>query len=362
MTSRERFMKSVRGEPVDRLFRNEFQPWPSTRDRWVKEGYPADADFRDYFDLDPVVIPQTNLGLVESPLYPLIDTRIIEETDDYVVSVGSDGITKKTFNSASNTSMPQFLRFPVTSRKDWDGIKRHLDPGDALSRIGDAASVIEQCSDPNVPVLVPVCGAFGHPRNLLGDEGLSYVIYDDPDLLHEILDNWREVYEEVITTLTSIIRVDGIIIWEDMCYKNGPLISPNHFRTFMLPRWERLIQVAQECGIECISLDSDGDVLKMIPLWVEAGVNAIMPFEVQAGMDVVKIREEFCSSFCIMGGIDKRALAKNKESIEEEVARILPHFVNSGRYIPHLDHLVPSNVSFDNFNYYLECVRRYEQC
>ena len=360
MTSRERYVNSIKGKPVDRFFRTELGLWPSTRERWIKEGYPADANFRDYFNMDPVVIPAINSGFTESPYHPKLETRILEETADYVIAVNANGITEKIFKSGSDTSMPQFLKFPVALREDWDRMHVHLNPEDALARIGDAASLIQQCSNPDVPTLVLICGAFGHPRNLLGNEGLSYVLYDDPELLHEILENWCELYVELITKLTSFIRVDGIVIWEDMCYKNGSLISPQHFRTFMLPRCKQLIQVARECGIECVSLDSDGDVLNMIPLWVEAGVNCIMPFEVQAGMDVVKIRQEFGRSFCIMGGIDKRALAKDKESIEAELERVMPYLLKSGRFIPTLDHTVPINVPFENFKYYRRCLQRYQ--
>ena len=129
----------------------------------------------------------------------------------------------------------------------------------------------------------------------------------------------------------------------------------------MLPRYRRFIDAARACGVECIAVDSDGDVLKMIPIFLEAGVDALMPFEVQAGMDVVGIREEYGSSFCIIGGIDKRALARDRESIRDEVNRVVPYFLKRGRYIPSLDHSIPTDVSLDSFKYYVSCVRLYEQ-
>jgi uroporphyrinogen decarboxylase len=85
-----------------------------------------------------------------------------------------------------------------------------------------------------------------------------------------------------------------------------------------------------------------------------------MPFEVQAGMDVVAIRRQFGDCFCVMGGIDKRALAKDRASIRTEVQRVVPHFLESRRFIPTLDHTVPPDVPLDNFRFYLECVRACE--
>ncbi len=235
---------------------------------------------------------------------------------------------------------------------------RRLDPADTPQRIGDVSSLTGMCRDATVPTMLPLCGAFGHPRNLLGDEGLSYALYDSPDLIEEILANWLELYTRLILELSAKIRIDSILIWEDMCYKTGPLIDPGQFRRFMLPSYKRLIAHARACGVTCVIVDSDGNVMKMIPLFIEAGVDCLMPFEVQAGMDVVEIRRQFGDSFCIMGGIDKRALAYGKREIEEEVDRVVPSFID--RFIPTLDHTVPTNVSMANYKMYLEHLRSFE--
>jgi hypothetical protein len=57
-----------------------------------------------------------------------------------------------------------------------------------------------------------------------------------------------------------------------------------------------------------------------------------------------------------MGGIDKRALALGPAAIDEELARIRPA-LESGRYIPDLDHHVPHDVSWPNFRHYATRLR-----
>lgn len=359
MTSRERFRASLRGGVLDRFFRYEHGPWPTTRERWVQEGYPAEANFGDHFEMDPIARIAINSGYCASPYEPRFEETTVEEDEGYRVYVDADGILKRELATRRDTSMPQFLKFPVESREDWRGIRERLDPADAAARIGDVERLKQQCSDSGVPTMLPMCGAFGHPRNLLGDEGLSYLIFDDPALLDEILENWRNLYVELIRALTTIIRVDSILIWEDMCYRNGPLISPAHFRRFLLPRYIELIAAARECGVEGIIVDTDGDCLELIPLFLEAGADCLMPFEVQAGMDVVAIAAEF-PELSIMGGIDKRALAADKAAIKAEVERVVPHFLGRGRFIPTLDHTVPPNVPLESFQYYMSCLRQYE--
>ena len=61
-------------------------------------------------------------------------------------------------------------------------------------------------------------------------------------------------------------------------------------------------------------------------------------------------------NLAFMGGIDKRALAQGKEAIDRELERIRPA-VQRGRYIPDLDHLVPDDVSWENYCYYAESLK-----
>jgi uroporphyrinogen decarboxylase len=95
----------------------------------------------------------------------------------------------------------------------------------------------------------------------------------------------------------------------------------------------------------------------LIKPFVDAGVNMIWPFEVNAGMDVLRIRQEWPREFAIWGGIDKLELPKGKDAIHAEVMRVVPKMLEYGGYIPSLDHNVPPDVSFDDWNYYVGLVR-----
>lgn len=359
MNSRERFLATIHCAPTDRRFRYEHGTWPSTQARWEQEGYPQNAEFGKYFAMDPLVRIMIQSGFTDSPYFPKFDETTIEETAECRVFRDGDGIFKKELKTGRDTSMPQFLKFPVADRADWATLRRRLNSADASQRIGRTELLQRQCADPDIPTLLPICGAFGHPRNLLGDEGLAFVMYDDPALLDEILENWLDLYVQLLRQLTRVVRVDAILIWEDMCYKNGPLISPEHFRRFMLTPYRKLVAEARACAIKGVLVDTDGDCRKMIPLFVEAGVDCLLPFEAQVGMALDEIHAAY-PGLCILGGIDKRALARERREIKLEVDRVMRMFDGVNGYIPALDHTVPPNVSLDNFKYYLECVRSYE--
>jgi uroporphyrinogen decarboxylase len=170
------------------------------------------------------------------------------------------------------------------------------------------------------------------------------------------MDHITTVYLTVFEKVAQEVQVDVIHMWEDMCYKNGPLISPRHWDEFLGPNYRRLKAFAQDHNIPIISVDTDGDPDLITPPMMDAGANLLFPMEVAAGCDVNEWQEKY-PTLAMMGNIDKRALAQGPEAIDRELARISPA-LERGRYIPALDHVIPDNVSWDNYCYYAEALKR----
>jgi uroporphyrinogen decarboxylase len=171
--------------------------------------------------------------------------------------------------------------------------------------------------------------------------------------MHEIMDYladfWVSIYDEVLDQVDA----DACFIWEDMCYKNGPLISPAMFRDFMLPNYKKLTACLRDHGVTAAWVDTDGDARRLIPLFMEGGVTVMYPLEPQAGMDVVELREAF-PTMGFMGGMNKKVLAWGKDAIDEELDRKIPFMLERGGYVPHLDHQAPPDIPWENFKYYRE--------
>jgi uroporphyrinogen decarboxylase len=179
-----------------------------------------------------------------------------------------------------------------------------------------------------------------------------------PRLLHAISRHWVGLWKGVLGRIAEVKTPDMVMLWEDMCYLNGPMIGPDVFESFMLPYYGELAAfIGDDLGVPIIGVDSDGNVTKLIPHFVAAGVNFIWPFEVQARMDVLEVRKAWPRQFAIMGGMDKRALYGDRLSIEAEVMRVVPPMLAAGGYIPAIDHAVPPEVSLDNWLYFLDLVR-----
>jgi hypothetical protein len=162
---------------------------------------------------------------------------------------------------------------------------------------------------------------------------------------------------ELIKRVVKDIKVDQADFSEDIAYKTGPLISPAMVKKFMVPRYKKIADLLRSNGVDLIYLDSDGKVMELIPLWLEAGINYVWPLEQAASNDAVALRKKYGKDLILGGGIDKRALIKGKEAIKEEVMSKVPFLLEKGGYFPSVDHLVPTDVTFENFCYYINTLR-----
>jgi uroporphyrinogen decarboxylase len=70
-------------------------------------------------------------------------------------------------------------------------------------------------------------------------------------------------------------------------------------------------------------------------------------------MDVASLRDAF-PRLQMIGGVDKRALARGKDAIDLELEHKIFPTVLRGGYVPTVDHLVPPDVPWPDFVYYRE--------
>ena len=355
MTARERFRATARFEPVDRAFLLQPWVWPETLRRWQAEGLPADADLGSCFGTDrETCVPLAAQGPYGPHLHPPLERKVLSETDRHMVVRDEEGNTVRLLRDDPLASMPEWLEYPVQSRDDWEHVvKPRLDPSIPGRRPEGEAweAYVRQVREREYPLGI-WCGSFyGWPRSFMGVERLSYALYDEPELVHEMCEHIADFVIELIVPVLREIELDFAFIWEDMGAKTGPLCSPATYRRFMLQPLKRVTEVLHGHGIDTIIVDSDGNNDALIPLWLEAGVTGLRPFEVAADCDPVVTRRRYGKSLVIQGGIDKRALAAGREAIDRELLSKVPWLCLQGGYFPQVDHLVPPDVSLEDYRY-----------
>ncbi len=364
MNQRERFLATFEFKKTDRPFYWETPgAWAATIQRWKGEGFekPAGMRFPDFFGMDTIKWLPFKGGWTGNPYFPMFNEVILDDDGTNITLIDKYGITKRERKLNPETSMPQFLEFPVKTRSNFiNNIKPKLDYTNPDRFPGNWNELVKEYGSREYVLGMYIIGPFGYLRNLMGDEELMYSIYDNPDFIHEMLLHWKKFYIGFVTKVCADVAPDFVMIWEDICYSNGPLISPSAFNKFMALHLKDVIAVLKQRGIKGIVVDTDGDCTKMLPVYLDCGANGFYPFEVQAGMDIVELRKQYGKSFVIIGGLDKKTLAVSKEAIKAEVDGKLPFMLSCGGYIPMLDHTVPPDVPFDNFRFFIDYVRTFD--
>jgi len=180
------------------------------------------------------------------------------------------------------------------------------------------------------------------------------MLIDNPALVHAMMRAWLELADAVAARAQSVAEIDSVFLAEDICYNHGLLISPDMVREFLFPYYQQLlanVRGRQKAKRVCFQIDTDGNYREMIDLYRSIGMDALTPFEVAAGNDVVAVAGKY-PDLVMLGGIDKRVLAAGPEAIDDYLKRLLPFMVRRGGYIPTCDHGVPNNVSFASYMHY----------
>ncbi len=320
----ERFRAVMNFQPVDRLPVWEWAMWwDQTIERWHGEGLPRELSFHQVFEIAQY------LGLDPYQQFWFSTTEpTIEATQHHV--------------EGSVEDMDGYLRLKPAL---------YPDHGRAIEAMREWAG--RQARGEAV-VWATLEGFFWFPRTLLNIERLSFAFYDHPELVHAINHDLLEFNLGLVRQMAATCVPTFVTLAEDMSYNNGPMISRATFEEFMAPYYRRLIERLNELGVMLI-VDTDGDVTMLVPWLLELGVAGVLPLERQAGVDGMKLREQF-PQLRMVGHFNKLVMNRGEEAVRGEFARLRP-LLRSGGFIPSVDHQTPPGVSLEEYRAYLRILK-----
>ena len=361
MTDRERFAATVRFGRPDRLPNWEYGAWPQTIRRWHSEGLPETLQW-PAGESGCVMDRRERAGL-RIDMIPPFEEKILADDERTITIRRSDGQVTRALKEGTldgiRTCMDQYLDAPVHDARDFKALQFRYQAGAAERwNPADWDERAEEWRHREWPLGLAGAGAwlglYMQLRSWMGTEQLSYAFYDQASLVHEMLDFFTDFLLSLMDKALQTVTFDYFLFEEDFAYKNGPLMSPAHFREFFVPRYRRITDRLRKAGTDIIIVDSDGNCEALIPMMLDVGINCIQPLEAAAGMDPVQLRKQYPKDLVLMGGIDKRAVAEGPRAIEQELhSKILP-LRDRGGYIPFLDHLFPEDISYANLLHYLK--------
>ena len=351
MTDRERFNRQMQYKPIDRCFNMEFGYWQENFTQWdifVRNGIANNREADLFFNFDRQEVVNTKTWM--NPSFP---EAVVEETATTRVLMNPDGLLAEVPRDGHDT-IPHYLKASIVTPEDWKRCKEERFRLEDPARVVNVAKVkAEHPSNRDYPLGVYCGSMIGKIRNMLTFEGLAYACYDYPDMVEDMVETCCRLVEQALDQVLSEMDFDFAAGWEDICFKNGPIVSVDFFRDVVMPRYKRISEKLKAAGVKLWWIDCDGDVRPILPLMMEGGVNCLFPFEVNGCAHPAEVLAEYGKELRIMGGVDKIELGKGPEAIKAYLKTLVP-LVERGGYIPFCDHRCPPNVKPADYLYYLD--------
>jgi hypothetical protein len=381
MNDRECVSSILHYESVDRLPVVHFGFWNETLQKWYAEGHLTEEESKSYYEGTASLSAKLGFDFnwfstffYHGTINPTFERKVLETLPDGSRKVMNHYGVVELEKPGAGGSIPMEFDHTLKDRATWE---EHYLPKIKFSeeRILQAP-VMNQTDGTSKPfsqggleILKDenrtqhyglYCGSLmGDIRNWLGVVNLSYIQADDEDLFAEIVNTVAELdYKQTEYILKTGARFDFAHFWEDICFKNGPLISPAAFRDHAGPHYRRITTLLRKYGVDIVSVDCDGMIDSLLPVWLENGVNTMFPIEVGTwNASIAPWREKYGKELRGVGGMNKTVFSQGRAAIDAEIERLKP-LVELGGYIPCPDHRIAPDAEWDNVRYY--CDRMHE--
>ena len=369
MTNRERCMNILHYKPADRFPAVHFGYWGELLTEWAEQGKIPKELAQGCWDgsekereLDKLIGWDFNYYRTtgsNNGLSPAFESKVLEVLPDGTKRVlGGSGIIERIKPGIS--SIPSEDDYLLKDRKAFEELylpKMQFRP----DRVNvEYYKHFNETRPQDLPVGLHLGSVMGEIRNMCSVVGMSYLIYDeDETLFADIVDTYAELqYQCAKTILETGAKFDFAHYWEDICFKNGPLLAPDIFHDLCAKHYKKRNDLCHQYGIDIISLDCDGVIGKLIPTWYETGVNTMFPIEVGVWGDQFEAaRKQFGEGLRGVGGMDKTALRRDKAAVDAEIER-MKRLASMGGFLPCPDHRLMPGTKFELCQYYAEEIKK----
>ncbi len=332
------------------LFTEIFGPLIGLKEEWERQGASeAELNFSAFtYRCEARGYLPVNTGMQGG-----LPEVVLEDSEEYLVYRDGLGRRMKMPKGRATLALPQ--DYPVKNFADWQKLK-HLYQYSASRLNPGWEAAAEQFLAEDKVVCVSMPGGFDEPRQLMGEENLCLAYYEQPELVRDMMETMAETAYQVLDQVSARVQVDLLSVHEDMAGKPGPLVGPKIVRDFIQPYYRHVWDLLRTRGARIFEQDSDGNMNPVIPAFLDAGINCMYPMEPAAGMDIVKVRQQYGTRLAFYGGIDKHVLRQDKSAIDAELEYKVPPMIHSGGCVIAVDHRIPNGTPLDNYRYYIKRV------
>lgn len=350
ITARERFIRQMNFQPVDRSFNMEFGYWEENYAQWdifTKNGITNEHEANIFFNFDPIHDVWGNTWM--DPAFP---KKEIGRNGNKIIIQNENGLTAEVAADGHST-IPHYTDSAIKTPDDWFKVKKERFSPHSPSRKLDLERLIATHPSTRDYPLGVYCGSLiGYVRDMLTFEGICYAWADYPEMLEDMVEACCVLVENILDQVLGKLDFDYASGWEDICFNYGPILPPSFFKEVVAPRYKRICKKLHNHGITIWYTDCDGDVRPLLPIFLESGINCLFPYEVNSCTHPGELLDQY-PNLRLMGGVDKMQLIAGPDAIKSYLESLVP-YVKRGGFIPFCDHRCPPDVTPENYLYYLD--------
>lgn len=188
---------------------------------------------------------------------------------------------------------------------------------------------------------------------LLGFEGMSYLLYDNPDLVKAVFDKVGEIICNFSKNVIELDAVEGFFQGDDMGSSSSTMFSPQILRKLVLPLHKKVAAIAHQHG-KMYWLHSCGNVLTLMEDFIEdVKIDAFHSFQDKI-IPVVKFKRRYGDRIATFGGVDMDKLCRLDEKELRKYVRAILDECMSYRYALGSGNSIANYIPVKNYFIMLE--------
>jgi uroporphyrinogen decarboxylase len=299
--------------------------------------------------LDAVWVPAEGfMGLISERWQWLGNTRYIDEWGTkYQVEAGSWPL-----------AFP--AEHPIEGRADWEKLGPP-NPHTPWRTVYARAAVAEAHREPEqaIAVVGGIRGPFASTWMLMGLTQMSFMLFDDPDLLDEMFQATADFWTAVGLYLIEA-GVEAVVIHDDLGSNTATFFAPDDLRRYHLPHLRRQIQTLTAAGAPVI-LHSCGNINAVLPDLAATGISGLNNLQRAAQMKIEAVKAVYGPQLCLIGNVDATGLmpTATPAEVEEAVKACLRLAAPGGGYILATDHSFHEGIPLENVYAFIRAGKKF---
>jgi len=348
MNAREKFVQALRfKKPSEMPFPCMFYKFhPETLKRWQREGLSKDVHLIEQLGLERCELIPVDIG----PL-PNYEAAGLEQIEEWRL-----GMDRSLFTSLEIKARGVEEEFPIRNLSDYESFKRILNPDSPARYPRFWDDYVRRVKERDYPLGVSLGSPLSWLVEWIGLKGIASSLKTDPSWIISIIDYLANFIISTVKRAVHDLPLDFAIFLEPRAYRLACTADIGWVIDICEKAYGPIVSWVKNMGIDLVGIESQGHVHELTETWARIGIN-FMSIESSGGGDLEWIRKTLNNRVAVVGNIDHKALAWSKRDIMDEVSRKISFFAQGG-YIPTPDGTILSDISWENFKYFIKTLKQ----